>query len=362
MCMIPRCGEDGGVGLLNGTWLLTPRCSHGLCDSLDARSLQRFNATSCQLEHWNRPTFQTFFLELAAANSSLLFAGDSLTKQHHDAFLSSAVAHLVPTFCSLERVWSARDEFGVARQAQYSYIQCPPSASSPGGQILIAIASNKVLGNTALSCKSAACFDEPVWSQVMDVFNRRAPARSFRVLVFNIGAHFHNEYARYNATLGAWASNLREHFSGLKVWREYAPTHFDSPDGDYESITNQGAQACRPLNLSGASCHQCTEPYNQIADTVLGTDFLRLRIHVLSLKRWETHRGAQGQADFASGIRDCRHWLDGVNQTLASAGAVEDSSVLEHWNLLLGHLLQARLAPLLSVKRVFAPTYTHPPH
>jgi hypothetical protein len=199
----------------------------------------------------------------------------------------------------------------------------------------------------------------------MAEFNQRTPAHSFRVLVFNIGARYHNNYARYEATLNAWASHLRRTFSGLKVWREYAPTHFDSLDGTYESIpSNQSAPKCRPLNLSESSCHQCREPYNRIAEAVLGTEFLRLRIHALSLERWDAHRGASDLPTFHNArVTDCRHWQNmlkqphrkrfmnsseneaiGGNQTLVSS-AFEDSSVLEHWNLLLGHLLQARLTP-----------------
>ena len=181
----------------------------------------------------------------------------------------------------------------------------------------------------------------------------RAPAAGRDALVLGIGAHYHKNLSAFRSNLDSWTRHLARTFDGALVWQEYATSHFDSPDGSFESALALGReqQPCRPV-----ATNRAYNEYNAVAREVLATNFQErkrdyyvLATFNMTLARWDAHAEkcetpTPGAQCARHRFTDCRHYIVASSRCCAprSTAAVAGSSVTRH-------MLRAFLAILANV-------------
>ena len=155
------------------------------------------------------------------------------------------------------------------------------------------------------------------------------------VLVFNIGAFFHDDadaHARFTEALERFLSWTREHYKGTVIWREYAPTHFDTRDGEFSmGAEHRGGRkgvlpACKAYDPQDPSL----SPEDHAAHysnyrLVLGNQIME-KAGVPIMRIWnQSLTQPQGELQHP-GRGDCRHFM-------------AKSSVMEHWTDVLYNMI-----------------------
>lgn len=155
------------------------------------------------------------------------------------------------------------------------------------------------------------------------------------LLVFNIGAFFHDEpeaQLRFREALQRFLGWTREHYKGTVIWREYAPTHFDTKDGEFSmGAEHRGGRqgelpACKGYSPDDASLSaEAHAAHYSNYRLTLGNQIMQ-EAGVAIMRIWNQSLTQPRGEEQHPGRGDCRHFM-------------AKSSVLEHWTDVLYNMI-----------------------